>query len=652
NLRRLSLSAKTYEIAAITQATSTPGYYGHARTLKGTPTRALPLSCPGCGAASQNIAPNEAGYYTITRGGVKSYLKDDTTGIEEDIFDTSLRNANEDVLRTLGLQDASATAGVSIYHPSIESIEDTIAESPHKYNHIYHVLDAADFPMSLIPNLQRKLSLSPLRSQNRRAKSHKFVRGRTAEVSFIITRSDLLAPQKEQVDRLMPYLTQVLRDALGSSGENVRLGNVRCVSSKRGWWTKEVKEAIWERGGAGWMVGKVNVGKSNLFEVVFPKGRNHDVNIDRLRSAAGRTDARDTTLTANVIETPEVSLSQDSDFDVSPISSLSVGSDVDTNHKLRRLVSQPQDNVPLEESLEEDDVGVLLPPAQTETAYPVMPIVSSLPGTTASPLRIPFGGGKGELIDLPGVARSNLEKYVRPEHRQDLVMRSRVTPEQHTIKPGQSLLLGGLIRITPTTPDLVFLAFPFVPLDPHVTSTEKAIGIQTGERNTSLPVIAELSAGTKIASAGIFQLKWDVTKQRAGPLTSPSAVKLKADRLPFVVYSADVLIEGVGWVEIVAQKRRSKQVPSEAQREVSTYSPVGSADEGVGNTGASDDLASAASTKESEFPTLEIFSPKGQFVAIRRPMNAWLLGGKKHVPESKQKQRPRQSMRSVKARRH
>lgn len=102
-------------------------------------------------------------------------------------------------------------------------------------------------------------------------------------MSFIITRSDLLAPKKEQVDSLMPYFIQVLRDALGSVGENVRLGNVRCVSAKRGWWTKELKADIWDRGGGGWMVGKVNVGKSHLFEVVFPKGRSEDINFDAVR---------------------------------------------------------------------------------------------------------------------------------------------------------------------------------------------------------------------------------------------------------------------------------------------------------------------------------------------------------------------------------
>ena len=59
---------------------------------------------------------------------------------------------------------------------------------------------------------------------------------------------------------------------LAHLGKMVRLGNVRCVSSRRGWWTRQVKDEISSRGGGGWMVGKVNVGKSSLFGSVFPKG--------------------------------------------------------------------------------------------------------------------------------------------------------------------------------------------------------------------------------------------------------------------------------------------------------------------------------------------------------------------------------------------
>ena len=584
----------------------------------------LPLQCPGCGAYAQTANPELAGFYNTSRKSVKDFLArrkkhgsvEGTS--EDDVFGQVLGNASQEVLANPGIQEHSSLAqaseleaeiatpichrchhllhhrdGLPIAHPNLRSIQEIISESPYKYNHVYHVLDAADFPLSLIPRLQQYLSLSPQRSLNRRASKSKYYHGRKAELSFIITRSDLLAPQKEQVDSLMPYLIQVLRDALGYSGKDVRLGNVRCVSSKRGWWTKEVKEDIWERGGGGWMVGKVNVGKSNLFECIFPKGRTEEVNFQAIRRAATRkTD---------------------------------VGSEIST-------CRHPEIGLPEAESLTRDDpqhsrmgnmVGFsLLPPAPQEMRYPVLPVVSSLPGTTASPIRLPFGSGKGELIDLPGLSREGLEDHVSDEHKQTLVMEHRVTPERLSIKPGQSLLLGGIVRITPTTPNTILLAYPFVPLSAHVTSTEKAVALQTQNTNTEIPIISRPGVGELISSAGSFQLKWDVTKQRAGPLTAPAAVGLKTATLPFVVYSADILIEGCGWVELAVQVRKRN------------IEKLAGSDPSIAN--------------ESCFPEVKVFSPNGRHIGYRRPMNAWLLGGEKSVPGRKRIAKRRGSMKGQK----
>lgn len=585
---------------------------------------ALPLQCPGCGAYTHSNNPHDAGYYSVSRKTVKSYIRRHRnlhgagSAIEGAAFNDIAKQADIGVLEALGLtRDPSSNGtpeaqpevatpvcnrchdllhhhvGVSIIHPTLQSIQDIISESPYKYNHVYHVLDAADFPLSLIPRLQHHLSLSPQRSFNRRSKKSKYLHGRKAEMSFIVTRSDLLAPKKEQVDGLMPYLTQVLRDALGSSGRDVRLGNVRCVSSKRGWWTKEVKEAVWERGGGGWMVGKVNVGKSNLFECIFPKGRIQEINFHDLRNAA----IQDACTTTTISEVPEGG---------SPA---------------------PEPKIPLlerSESNEGDSLSenYLLPPAPREERYPVMPIVSSLPGTTASPIRLLFGGGKGELIDLPGLARGDLEQHVSEDLRQDLVMRQRVKPEKFSIKSGQSLLLGGIIRITPITPDIVLLAFPFVPLDGHVTSTEKAIAIQTQQQPSGIPSMAKPGVGELMALAGRYQLDYDVTKQRAGPLTAPAAVGLKTHVLPFIVYSIDILIEGCGWVELVAQVRRTD---IESRTRIAENGERGAV-----------------------FPEVEVFSPNGKHVGCRRPMNGWLLGGEKPASMTRKTARPRRSMKGVK----
>lgn len=626
----------------------------------------LPLSCPGCGAPSQTVAPEEAGFYNLSRSAVRKFVHDDARK-EDLVFQATLDQVDNKVLQELGLDKAASAAqeqpkkqtpicdrchnllhhhtGVPIFHPSIDSIRSIIEDSPHKSNHIYHIIDAADFPMSLIPNLLNRLDLPSLRTQNRRSKHKKYVRDRVADVSFIITRSDLLAPNKVQVDSLMPYLRETLRDALGRTGRNVRLGNMRCVSAKRGWWTKEVKEDIWDRGGAAWMVGKVNVGKSNLFEVAFPKGRGQEKLVTPKPMHVQLEPATSPAPDDSIEPLSDMPAVQDTSLDAVDSASSASGND-SVESQLKTVDQDEPDIFDVEE-------GSLLPPAQLEVPYPVMPVISSLPGTTASPIRVPFGSGKGELIDLPGVSRSNLDEFVLPEHHQDLVMRSRVTPEQMSIKPGQSLVLGGgLIRITPTTPDLVFLSYTFLPLRPHMTSTDKAVAIASGERATGLHTIMTKEARESMASAGTFKLEWDVTRQRAGPLTSKSAAKLKPEQLPFKVYSADILVEGVGWVELAAQVRksarhkpayvppRSEPTPSDApsaptssDSETTTWKPLYTPEDNVAQ-----DL----------FPRVEVFSPKGKFIAVRPPMVASLLGGKKAPTADTRKSRPRLSMKSLK----
>ena len=468
---------------------------------------------------------------------------------------------------------------------------------------------------------------------------------------------------------MMPYLRDVLRDTLGRAGKDVRLGNVRCVSAKQGWWTRDLKEDIWKRGGGGWMVGKVNVGKSQLFGEIFPKGRHDTMPFDKPKSTANplrQTKSRiaekaATGLSELVQESTEAKPADekvdgsagDSAHDIgatTPIESLNVPeSSISARHGSTEGIqaslaegaaSEATSSFTNHAELEsESDVYLntnsLLPPAPKETNYPEMPLVSSLPGTTASPIRVPYGNGRGELIDLPGLSRGDLELHVQPEHRSSLIMRSRIRPEQQSIKPGQSLLLGGLIRITPTTPDLVYLAYAFNPLKPHLTSTERAIGTQTQTRESDVENISLPGTGEKIASAGMFHLKWDVTKQRTGPITAREAANIKVDRLPYRVMAADILIEGVGWVELTAQirKRPGAMIQSKSERK----------DEWV--WGEKDE------TEEEEidpaWPTVEVFSPEGKFIGVRKPMNAWLNFAKK-PSEKNLNARPRKSMKGVK----
>ncbi|TVY85238.1 Mitochondrial genetic interactor of prohibitins [Lachnellula suecica] len=622
----------------------------------------LPSQCAGCGALSQTSIQDEAGFYTLTRKSVKEYLASAAPqeSAEDAIVKAALKNAGE---AAAGLELGDFTkptrvleppvcdrchklkhheTGVSIHHPSIQSIQDTLFESPYKYNHVYHVIDAADFPMSLIPGIYKLLHLTPQRSLNRRSKMGRFYHGRKTEMSFVITRSDLLAPVKTQVDAMMPYLRSVLRDALGRAAKDVRLGNIRCISAKQSWWTKELKEDIWKRGGGGWMVGKVNVGKSQLFNDVFPKGRKDYDTVKKLpplsvhQSEAGRPQS-DAALAEQLEELQE---------------------------------AESQIDEPL-------NTSSLLPPVRPETDYPAMPLVSALPGTTASPIRLSFGNGKGELIDLPGLSRGDLELHVQPEHRSSLVMRSRIRPEQQVIKPGQSLLLGGFIRITPTTPDLIMMGYAFTPIEAHLTSTVKAIGTQDQTRESSVLNISLPGTGKKIASAGVFPLKWDVTKERSGPLTATTAAGISPDRLPYRVLATDILIEGCGWVELVAQVRKrpremttpETKVQWENERPEETTNPETRVkwktafsketeepftpnqdeveeEEKVEMLADEEVQEPEQSVEDQDWPTVEVFTPNGKFVAPRQPMNAWLYARK--PVSSRVKGRPRKSMKGAK----
>ncbi|KAJ3553935.1 hypothetical protein NPX13_g10756 [Xylaria arbuscula] len=630
-----------------------------------TPTRSLLKQCRGCGALSQTSHPSQPGYFDLSRNAVKKYLGASAPSShlqqEEKIFQDALRQLDAKELEKQGV-DVRALAlslpptdtkpqappkkplcdrchyllhnhtGESIYHPSVESIRDTLFESPYKYNHVYHVLDAADFPMSLVPKISQFLDTMPLRSKNRRSRAGRFYHGQKTEMSFIITRADLLAPTKPQVDTLFPYLREVLRDTLGRAGDNIRLGNLRAVSAKRSWWTKELKEDIWKRGGGGWMLGKANVGKSQLFEAVFPKGRmdwdpsKHQITVDMEAKAK-----------------KELSL---------PVP------------EIREDAHYPKDDSAQDELV--DDYS-LLPPAPKETQYPEMPLVSHLPGTTASPIRVPFGNGRGELIDLPGLERTSLENHVRKEHRLSLLMQSRIVPEQLTLKPGQSLLLGGFIRITPREPSPIMLTYAFTPIKPHVCRTDKAIGIQNQAGEVNVENIAVPGTGDQTKLAGSYELKWDVTKQRTGPLTRKSAVGLEVERLPYRVLSTDILVEGVGWVELVAQVRTKDLFAPKAQPkteqsgdntetepgdEMSAMERLEAIAEDTRKQKLSPPVRSEQEKEkeqegEPNWPIVDVYSPEGKFISCRKPMNGWMLN-KPRVEAASRKSRPRKSMKGVK----
>ncbi|KAL8296785.1 hypothetical protein RB597_006080 [Gaeumannomyces tritici] len=626
----------------------------------------LPPLCTGCGAITQTATPGRPGYYGPERkdvmlcSGMESPPPRVPTRHEKEdaIVTAALRSVKPEELEKLGVNITALTSdlpnheakeqqsprqllcdrchnlihhseGAPIFHPSLDALRETLDESPYKYNHVYHVIDAADFPMSLLPNIHSLLEAMPLRSQNRRSRSGRFYKDRKTEISFVITRSDLLGPKKRLVDGMMSYLRETLRDALGRRGRRLRLGNVHCVSARRGWWTQELQKDIWKRGGGCWFVGKANVGKSRLFHDVFPKGlmgkpqSKHQITVPLGASPQGG-DLEDSAM-AELLPAPEAALEAE------------------------------------EGEMGELDEYSLLPPARRETNFPEMPIVSALPGTTASPIRVPFGNGKGELIDLPGLERSQLEQYVKPEHHQSLIMKTHVRPTKEVIQPGQSLMIGGFIRITPELPRYNVLSWSFVPLKAHLTSTTKAVAMQQQTGEVQVENIATESAIEATKLAGTYELRWDVTKDYTGPLTAKYAGKVSLDRLPFRVLGADIVIEGVGWVELTVQVRK-RDLESGRQgaerKEVKVTRTRGRGGDVIRQTldlsepgdeearKEEDDAPEKKGEDDIAWPKVQIFTPEGRFVSVRPPMKASLCC----PPPKPERGRPRKSMKGEKKR--
>jgi hypothetical protein len=58
----------------------------------------LPRQCPGCGALSQNVLRDEAGYYDITRRGIRKFVVGsdhqlDKVAVEDEVVKKALENA-------------------------------------------------------------------------------------------------------------------------------------------------------------------------------------------------------------------------------------------------------------------------------------------------------------------------------------------------------------------------------------------------------------------------------------------------------------------------------------------------------------------------------------------------------------------------------
>jgi len=191
--------------------------------------------------------------------------------------------------------------------------------------------------------------------------------------------------------------------------------------------------------------------------------------------------------------------------------------------------------------------------------------------------------------------------------------------------------------ITPKI-DTVVLANPFTSIPVHISATEKCCGfLSSPDPETALtpqpeclfqdpasvsvpvpPVVKGVNKRLTInpippafASAGVFTLLDDVTTKRNPMLLDNSPEQVA--RLPYKVLATDILLEGIGWVELTAQVRNRRDTE---------FKPV----------------------------EVEVFTPEGKGIGQRKTMNAfmtleegaWKRGLRKHTS------RPMRSMKGQK----
>lgn len=399
-------------------------------TIPEEPPDFLPPSyCPGCGAPSQQVDATLPGYYSSKQSRRQRFgtnnlkIKTKHKQREDEIWSAALaRIQSEKPPGSSDLADAAehldalktaaaATTPVCVrchtmmhYHsasplpsyPTLDTLTSLLVSSRHKTNHVYHLVDAGDLPLSLVPQLRGHLYASLPRE---------ITRGLT--ISYVVTRADLLMPTEAQVRSLATWIKKVLKDALPVGekveGRNVEEG-VHIVSARRGWGVGRIKLETRHREGGVWVVGAVNVGKSMLVREVWPE------------AGEGR---------AGSVEDAE-------EFDILPAALEGV----------EAVEEGGAEKVKEDGQMKKQGRGMLIQ---------VSPTVSDMPGTTAAPIRVRFktagGVGKkvfGELIDLPGFERwigfgdNGLLPFVREEKRKEFGIEKLVVPEQYTIKPGTS----------------------------------------------------------------------------------------------------------------------------------------------------------------------------------------------------------------------
>jgi hypothetical protein len=125
-------------------------------------------------------------------------------------------------------------------------------------------------------------------------------------------------------------------------------------------------------------------------------------------------------------------------------------------------------------------------------------------------------------------------------------------------------------------------------------------------------------------------------------------------KLPFQIYATDILIEGVGWIELVCQVRKNRRPPAPAPVEnqpsldESTLNDTVPKAEylSIESAGFVPFITSGevSEPQPSNFPVVEIFTPSGKFVGQRPCLDMWQLWNTGKPRNQIRSARPRKPM--------
>jgi len=301
--------------------------------------------------------------------------------------------------RCHGIRYHHRASGLPAY-PTLHTLTNLMQNSPHTKNHIYHLIDAADLPMSLQPGLREHLYRNLSKSLR-----HQLT------VSYIVTRADILMASERQISSLMTYIKKRIKDALPEDERVESVADrIHVISTRNGWGVGKVKDEIRSRTGGVWIIGGINVGKSRFVKEMWPEGG----------------------------ESRPVTREEAEEYGILPEGG-------------EGTEGRAEGNTEGKEGGVENKKGNMAYEYFLNTLH-IAPTVSDVPGTTAAPIKIAYRTsgrerGWGEMIDLPGFERwvgygeNGLLKYVRPELQMAIAMDKRVKGQQYTIKSGKHPLL-------------------------------------------------------------------------------------------------------------------------------------------------------------------------------------------------------------------